>query len=82
MRLHPEYRDTCATCAGLALGAALMQLPWRVHGICLAGDAEYYASQQHRLVQAFCGQYAPGDSHSGAWSSDASWQYCIAAAIK
>ena len=52
----------------MALGAALMQLPWRVHGICLAGDAEYYAAQQHSLVEAFCRQYASGTEllHPGA----------------
>ena len=76
-----NIKDTCAMCAGLALGAALMQLPWRVHGICLAGDAEYYASQQYRLVQAFCGQHAPDDLHPGAWSMDASWHCGIVAAI-
>ena len=52
--------------AGMALGAALMRLPWRLHGICLAGDAEYYAAQQRSLVEAFCRQYASDTLHPGA----------------
>ena len=54
--------------AGLALGAALLQIPWRVHGVCLAGDIEYYASQQQTLVQSFCSQYAEGDLRPGMLS--------------
>lgn len=39
--------------AGLALGIALLGLPWRVHGVTLAGTADYYAAQQQQLVQGF-----------------------------
>ena len=43
--------DWC--CAGLALGVALLSLPWRVHGVCLAGEQAYYEEQQQRLLQGF-----------------------------
>lgn len=46
--------------SGLALGAALLGLPWRVTGVCLAGPASYFQQQQEELTAAFCAeQWAP-----------------------
>lgn len=46
--------------AGLALGVALMGLPWKVHGIMLAGSEEYYKRQQQDLTAAFTAAFAAG----------------------
>lgn len=44
-------------CAGLALGIALLGLPWSVTGVMLAGGAQYYEAQQRQLVAAFLQAY-------------------------
>ena len=43
--------------AGLALGVALLQLPWVVVGVMLAGTPSYYAQQQNDLTAAFCARF-------------------------
>ncbi len=43
--------------AGLALGIALMHLPWRVIGIILAGPESYYKQQQADLLHAFASSF-------------------------
>lgn len=48
-------------CAGLALGAALCGLPWRVSGIMLAGSLDYYRQQQSTLIESFA-KYTPSRS--------------------
>ena len=45
---------TGTTAVGLALGAALLDLPWTVTAVTLAGPEEYYAQQAVALVGAFC----------------------------
>jgi 1-aminocyclopropane-1-carboxylate deaminase/D-cysteine desulfhydrase-like pyridoxal-dependent ACC family enzyme len=40
--------------AGLALGAALLGLPWTVTGVMLAAQPPYYQQQQQALTLAFC----------------------------
>ncbi|KAG2501838.1 hypothetical protein HYH03_000336 [Edaphochlamys debaryana] len=42
---------------GLALGVAVLGLPWTVLGIMLAGDLPYYQSQQEQLVRGFMDLY-------------------------
>lgn len=44
---------TGVTAIGLALGIALLDLPWRVSSVMLAGSLEYYQQQQHDLLAAF-----------------------------
>ncbi|CAL8470386.1 g9928 [Coccomyxa elongata] len=51
---------TGATAIGLALGVALMGLPWKVHGVMLAGSEEYYNRQQQELTAAFTAAFAAG----------------------
>lgn len=46
--------------AGLAIGIALLGLPWRVVGVMLAGDLQYYAGQQHALAGAFSSAFLTG----------------------
>lgn len=43
---------------GLALGAALLGLPWRVTGVMLAAPEDYYRQQQQSLTAAFCAEHA------------------------
>lgn len=38
---------------GLAIGIALLRLPWRVLGVMLAGDVPYYTRVQAQLSQHF-----------------------------
>ncbi len=45
---------------GLALGVALKGLPWRVHGVMLAGTEEYYERQQAELTAAFHAEFGAG----------------------
>ncbi|KAL4440249.1 hypothetical protein ABPG75_003250 [Micractinium tetrahymenae] len=57
---------TGATATGLSLGAALLGLPWRVTGVCLAGPVDYYRQQQEELTAAFCAeQWAPTAASGG-----------------
>ncbi|KAL4427332.1 hypothetical protein ABPG77_003241 [Micractinium sp. CCAP 211/92] len=64
---------TGATATGVALGAALLGLPWHVTGVCLAGPISYYQQQQEELTAAFCSQqWAPtGEAAAGAAAADA-----------
>lgn len=39
--------------AGMALGISLMQLPWKVTGVTLAGPMSYYQQQEADLKRAF-----------------------------
>ncbi|GIL81921.1 hypothetical protein Vretifemale_10682, partial [Volvox reticuliferus] len=48
---------TGTTAIGLALGIALLGLPWTVHGVMLAGDLSYYSSQQEQFIRGFLGWY-------------------------
>ncbi|GLI69952.1 hypothetical protein VaNZ11_014693 [Volvox africanus] len=48
---------TGTTAIGLALGIALLGLPWTVNAVMLAGDLSYYKSQQEQLVRGFFEQY-------------------------
>lgn len=48
---------TGTTATGVALGIALLGLPWRVVGIMLAAKEQYYVDQQHKLVSEFLQQY-------------------------
>lgn len=48
---------TGATATGLAVGVSLLDLPWQVTGVALAGPLSYFAQQQHSLVQAFTERY-------------------------
>ena len=43
----------CFVHAGLAIGIALLGLPWRVTGVMLAGTTDYYQQQARDLTQAF-----------------------------
>ncbi len=45
------------SCTGLALGAALLRLPWRITGVMLAGGREYYEQQAAELAAAFQQQF-------------------------
>ena len=47
-------------CAGLAIGVALLDLPWKVQGVMLAGSAEYYVQQQFKLAEAFSSDFLTG----------------------
>ena len=47
-------------CAGLAIGIALLDLPWKVQGVMLAGSAEYYVQQQSELAEAFSSEFLTG----------------------
>ena len=46
--------------AGLAVGVALMHLPWKVHGVMLAGSEDYYNQQQQELIAAFNAAFGAG----------------------
>jgi 1-aminocyclopropane-1-carboxylate deaminase/D-cysteine desulfhydrase-like pyridoxal-dependent ACC family enzyme len=48
---------TGTTATGVALGAALLGLPWRVVGVMLAGQEAYYRQQQERLVAEFLAEF-------------------------
>ncbi|GLC43325.1 hypothetical protein PLESTM_001458900 [Pleodorina starrii] len=48
---------TGTTAVGLALGIALLGLPWSVHAVTLAGDMSYYESQQEQLLRSFLERY-------------------------
>ncbi len=48
---------TGTTATGVALGIALLGLPWRVVGIMLAAKEQYYVDQQYKLVSEFLQQY-------------------------
>lgn len=56
--------NTCAeipmTTAGLAMGVALLGLPWKVIGVMLAGTREYYSQQQHALTEAYSSDFLQG----------------------
>ena len=45
--------------AGLAIGIALLGLPWTVVGIMLAGEESYYRSQAQQLLSSFLQRYGP-----------------------
>lgn len=49
---------------GLALGVALLGLPWRIHGVMLAGTEEYYLQQQKDLTAAFLSNFGAGERFS------------------
>jgi hypothetical protein len=49
---------------GLALGVALLGLPWRIHGVMLAGTKEYYQQQQKDLTAASLSSFGAGDRFS------------------
>jgi D-cysteine desulfhydrase len=51
--------------AGLALGAALMNLPWTIIGVMLAGPLFYYEQQCDALVSAFSAQHDVADKEEG-----------------
>lgn len=59
---------TGTSAAGLALGAALLELPWNVVGIMLAGPLEYYIQQTIELVRAFCAKEGITDAAAVAGS--------------
>lgn len=40
--------------AGLALGIAMLGLPWKVVGVMLAGSAATYTDLENRLAEEFC----------------------------
>ena len=42
---------------GMALGVALLQLPWRIVGVMLAGSRDYYQGQAASLAAAFQRQH-------------------------
>lgn len=46
--------------AGLAIGIALLDLPWKVQGVMLAGSADYYVQQQSLLAEAFSADFLTG----------------------
>ena len=46
--------------AGLAMGVALLGLPWKVIGVMLAGTREYYSQQQHALTEAYSSDFLQG----------------------
>ena len=48
--------------AGLALGVALLGLPWKILGVMLAGKAEYYTQQQQTLTEACSAEFWQGMS--------------------
>jgi 1-aminocyclopropane-1-carboxylate deaminase/D-cysteine desulfhydrase-like pyridoxal-dependent ACC family enzyme len=41
----------------MALGMALLELPWRATGVLLAATPAYYQQQQRDLVAAFCSEH-------------------------
>ena len=45
---------TGTSAIGLALGAALLNLPWNITGVFLAAPLEYYKQQTIDLVHSFC----------------------------
>ena len=51
---------------GLALGAALLQQPWTVTGVMLAGTLGYYQEQVEALLAAFSDQQKAALSPSAA----------------
>ncbi len=51
--LHALQSRRGRRCTGIALGAALLGLPWRVTGVKLAGDCTYYDGQAAALTAAF-----------------------------
>ncbi|GAQ82667.1 hypothetical protein KFL_001190100 [Klebsormidium nitens] len=64
LRSLPEFRGadpldivvdsgTGTTAVGMALGAALLGLPWTVSGIMLASGTDYYTCQQEHLLHEF-----------------------------
>ena len=59
---------TGTSAAGLALGAALLDLPWKVIGVMLAGPIEYYIQQTIELVRAFCAKEGIPDAAAVAGS--------------
>ncbi|KAK9813945.1 hypothetical protein WJX73_005968 [Symbiochloris irregularis] len=48
---------TGVTATGVALGIALLQLPWKVVGVMLAGNEAYYRNQQQELITSFMLEY-------------------------
>jgi hypothetical protein len=56
VKLHVPGHSCCCS-PGIALAAALMQLPWRVSGVMLAGSAQYYREQTAGLRSAFAQQF-------------------------
>ncbi|KAK9915841.1 hypothetical protein WJX75_005000 [Coccomyxa subellipsoidea] len=52
---------TGVTAIGLALGVALLGLPWRIHGVMLAGTKEYYQQQQKDLTAASLSSFGAGN---------------------
>ena len=50
--------------AGLALGVALLGLPWKIIGVMLAGKVEYYTQQQQALTEACLAELWQGKSSS------------------
>lgn len=45
---------TGTTAIGLAVGVALLDLPWKIIGVTLAAPQEYYNLQKDKLVKEFC----------------------------
>lgn len=55
---------------GLALGAALLGLPWRLTGVMLAGSLEYHTQQQQDLVGGFLQRFVFQPEVGGSSASD------------
>ena len=51
MPAPPVFIQCC--CAGLAVGVELLQLPWTVVAVMLAGSRDYYQQQTQQLCAAF-----------------------------
>ena len=52
---------------GLAVGIALLQLPWKVVGIMLAGPASYYKQQQEQLTSTFGSAFGTAPHITFCW---------------
>ena len=53
--------EVCQGLAGLALGVALLGLPWKILGVMLAGNIEYYTQQQQALTEACSAELLQGN---------------------
>ena len=55
MHVPPIFSQCCS--AGLAVGVELLQLPWTVAAVMLAGSKDYYQQQTQQLCAAFSDQF-------------------------
>jgi D-cysteine desulfhydrase len=62
---------TCASAAGLALGAALLDLPWTVTGVAVADAGAAQAAAAAALAADFCAAYSVADAAGAAASAAA-----------